>query len=126
MSNFCVSCGQEIPEGGWVCSICQMEASEKTDEGRSLCNLIRREDAIRSIQKVVVSPRGGYMTKAKIVAAIQNDTITPPVEAVPLHALCKYLADYAAPPIRSPLATFGSLEEAWRFFFTKTDWQDCR
>ena len=55
-------------------------------------DMIRRSDALKSIEKVVVSPRGGYLTKAKITAAIQNDFITPTVEAVPLHALCKYLA----------------------------------
>ena len=123
MSNFCVACGQEIPDGGWVCPNCQREASQKPEGEKVVCDLIRRSDALRSIQKVVVSPRGGYLTKAKISAAIENNAVTPTVEAVPLRALCKYLAEYAAPPIRSPMAMFGSLEKAWEYFFTKTDWQ---
>ena len=38
------------------------------------------------------------------------------VPAVPLELLCNFLAAYAAPPIRSPLAIYGSLEEAWKAF----------
>lgn len=51
----------------------------------------------------------------------------PEVDAVPLEPLCKYLAGYAAPPIRSPLALHGSLEEAWKAFLLKwMEAQDAR
>ena len=33
-----------------------------------------------------------------------------------LEPLCKWLSGYAAPPVRSPLDTYGSLEEAWKVF----------
>ena len=46
----------------------------------------------------------------------------PEVDAVPLEPLCNFLAAYAAPPIRSPLATYGSLEEAWKAFLI--DWME--
>jgi len=36
MSNFCVVCGQEIPEGGLVCPICQREASPEMQKPRVL------------------------------------------------------------------------------------------
>lgn len=36
-----------------------------------------------------------------------------------LEPLCKWLAGYAAPPVRSPLAAYGSLEEAWKAFLKK-------
>lgn len=36
-----------------------------------------------------------------------------------LEPLCKFLAGYAAPPVRSPLATYGSLEEAWKAYLEK-------
>ncbi len=36
-----------------------------------------------------------------------------------LEPLCKWLAGYAAPPVRSPLAAYGSLEEAWKAFLIK-------
>lgn len=48
--------------------------------------------------------------------AMKDIESAPAVEAVPLEPLCEWLAGYAAPPVRSPLAVHGDLKTAWKSF----------
>ncbi len=38
-------------------------------------------------------------------------------DMIPIHTVAEYLAQYTAPPVRSPLAVYGDLVKAWERFF---------
>ena len=38
-------------------------------------------------------------------------------DMIPISTVAEYLAQYAAPPVRSPLAVYGDLVKAWERFF---------
>ena len=80
--------------------------------------LISREAAMNCCFKPQVRPNAEIFNALKM--AIRSEiSAVPSVSAVPLEPLCKFLAGYAVPPIRSPLATYGNLEEAWKAYLLK-------
>ena len=80
-------------------------------------DLISRKAAIKIAEKYSIS-KGTTIGKHSGIAEIIADKLAelPSVPAVPLEPLCNFLAAYAAPPVRSPLAIYGSIEEAWKAF----------
>jgi len=38
-------------------------------------------------------------------------------DTIPIQTVAEYLAQYAAPPVRSPLAVYGGLVKEWERFF---------
>ena len=38
-------------------------------------------------------------------------------DMIPISTVAEYIAQYAAPPVRSPLAVYGDLVKAWERFF---------
>ncbi len=58
--------------------------------------------AMRDVKEIIKSMRG-----------------LPRDDIVSLTLICSFLAGYAAPPVKSPGARYGSLEEAWKEFLQK-------
>lgn len=84
-------------------------------------SLLHLFDNIPTINGLCTEPVVTVQDVKEIIKAV------PEVDSVPLEPLCKYLAGYASPPIRSPLAVYGSLEEAWKTFLLKwMEAQDAR
>lgn len=54
MSERCVSCGKEIPEGGQVCSICQRKASAKKRHETEMELILAEEQAQTQREKDII------------------------------------------------------------------------
>lgn len=42
MSEYCVCCGKEIPEGGWVCKTCLNMPIEEIETRKKLCEIMAK------------------------------------------------------------------------------------
>lgn len=83
-------------------------------------DLVKRKDALSAIDGIETGGlEGGTVAKALCFASVKSRSMVPTIEAVPLEPLCEWLAEYAAPPIRSPHALYGSLKGAWMAYLRK-------
>lgn len=52
MSNYCVCCGEEIPEGRMVCPLCEFAYGDEGDERQS-CNTAQRKARTEKAAEII-------------------------------------------------------------------------